>query len=231
MEGLNALLKLADDKGLLRVLHPKVKERAFMYADDVVVFLSPEQQDVLLLSKILEIFAGASGLKTNISKCMISPIQCDLETTVTLLTNFPAKIDPFPIRYLGIPLGLKKLSKSDLQPLVDKVANRLSAWKAGLLNKAGRTVLTKSTLSAIPTHTALAVNLSPWVIKCIDTYRRNFLWQGAKEARGGLASGMHAGRDWWAWNCRFDSVWLCTAHGVALDEAYRGAQVVVAAPG
>jgi len=68
--------------------------------------------------------------------------------------------------------------------LVDKVANRLSAWKAGLLNKAGRTVLIKSTLSAIPTHTALAVNLSPWVIKCIDTYRRDFLWQGAKEARG-----------------------------------------------
>lgn len=74
---------------------------------------------------ILKIFAGASGLQTNMSKCMISPIQCDLETTVTLLTHFPGKIDPFPIRYLGIPLGLRKLSKSDLQPLIDKVANRL----------------------------------------------------------------------------------------------------------
>ena len=38
MEVLNALLKLADDKGLLITLHPKVKERAFMYADDVVIF-------------------------------------------------------------------------------------------------------------------------------------------------------------------------------------------------
>jgi hypothetical protein len=43
MEGLNALLKLADNKGLLWVLHPKIKERTFMYADDVVVFLSPVQ--------------------------------------------------------------------------------------------------------------------------------------------------------------------------------------------
>ena len=43
MEGLNALLKLADNKGLLRFLHPKIKERTFMYADDVVVFLSPVQ--------------------------------------------------------------------------------------------------------------------------------------------------------------------------------------------
>ena len=30
MEGLNALLKFADNKGLLRVLHPKITDRAFM---------------------------------------------------------------------------------------------------------------------------------------------------------------------------------------------------------
>ena len=71
---------------------------------------------------------------------------------MTFLSHFPGKIDPFPIRYLGIPLGVRKLAKHDLQPLIDKVANRLPAWKANLLNKAGRTVLIKSTLSAIPTH-------------------------------------------------------------------------------
>ena len=185
MEGLNALLNLADVKGLLKMLHHKVKERAFLNADDVVVFLSPIQQDLTSLKLILEIFAGASGLKTNLSKCMISPIQCDLEATVTFLSLFPGKIDPFPICYLGIPLGVRKLAKHDLQPLVDKVANRLPAWKANLLNKAGRTVLIKSTLSAIPTHSAIAVNLSPWVIKSIDTIRRGFLWKGAKSAKGG----------------------------------------------
>jgi hypothetical protein len=98
-----------------------------------------------------------------------------LQSTVTLLTNFPAKIDPFPITYLGIPLGIKKLKKNDMQPLVDKVAKRLSSWKANLLNKAGHTVLIKSTLSAIPTHTALAVRISPWAIQCIDKIRKGFL--------------------------------------------------------
>ena len=74
MEILNALLRLADNRGLLRALHPKVRERTFLYADDVVVFLSPEEQDLLLTRVILNIFAGASGLKTNLSKCHISPI-------------------------------------------------------------------------------------------------------------------------------------------------------------
>jgi len=93
MEVLNALLRLADEKGLLRALHPKVKERAFLYADDVIIFLSPVEQDLVLTRVMLEIFAGASGLKTYLSKCQVSPIQCDLEASVTLLTHFPGKFD------------------------------------------------------------------------------------------------------------------------------------------
>lgn len=170
MEVLNALLRLADSVGLLLPLDNRIKERVFMYADDVVLFLSQKQQDLLLTRGILEIFARASGLSTNIDKCLISPIQWDLETTVSPLSFFLGKIDLFPIKYLGIPLALRKLHKSELQTLVDKVANQLPSGKAGLMNRAGRAVLVKSTLSAIPTHTALATNISPWAIKCIDKF-------------------------------------------------------------
>ena len=82
MEGLNKFLKLADAKGLFHALHPKIKDRTFMYADDVVIFLAPKLQDLVLTKVLLEIFAGALGLKTNLSKCLISPIQCGLEATV-----------------------------------------------------------------------------------------------------------------------------------------------------
>jgi hypothetical protein len=64
----------------------------------------------------------------------------------------------------------------------------LPTWKANLLNKAGRTVLVKSKLSAIPIHTAIAVEISPWVIKCIDKRRRSFLWNGSANARGGCSA-------------------------------------------
>jgi len=39
MGGLNTLINLADARLLLRPLHPKIRDRAFMYADDVVIFL------------------------------------------------------------------------------------------------------------------------------------------------------------------------------------------------
>ena len=59
-------------------------------------------------------------------------------------------LQAFPIRYLGIPLSIYKLRKCDLQHLVDKVIASLPTWKAGLLTKAGRTVLVKTKMSTIP---------------------------------------------------------------------------------
>ena len=53
------------------------------------------------------------------------------------------------------------------------------------MNRAGRIVLIKSTLSAISTHTAFVLNLSPWVISCIGSFRWGFLWRGANLAKGG----------------------------------------------
>jgi hypothetical protein len=47
-----------------------------LYADDLVIFIMPTEQDLLLLRSILDIFVGASGLHTNLAKCMIMPIPC-----------------------------------------------------------------------------------------------------------------------------------------------------------
>ena len=69
--------------------------------------------------------------------------------------------------------------------MVDKVNDRLPSWKSRLLSKAGRAVLIKSVLSAIPMHTAMVVDLSPWAIKQIDKRRRAFLWNGSDDAKGG----------------------------------------------
>lgn len=154
MEALNALIRKADDLGLFNSLDvPTIKSRASLYADDLAVFFRPKQEDLRLMSVILDLFAAASGLHTNVNKCQVSPIRCTEEDLAAVLEHFPCQVAQFPCKYLGIPLLIYKLSKADLQPLIDTIADRLPTWKAGLLNRSGRVLLTKVTLTAIPIHT------------------------------------------------------------------------------
>lgn len=138
MEALNALIAAAEHDGLLQTLCPQVINRTALYADDVVVFVAPEETQLVTIMATLEIFAEASGLRANLQKSQATPIQCDLEKTCTVLRFFPCRLSPFPCKYLGIRLSIYKLGKKEMQPLVDSVAARLPSWKASLLTKAGR---------------------------------------------------------------------------------------------
>jgi hypothetical protein len=76
MEVLNALIHEVDHREIFSPLPNKIKHRASVYADDLVIFLSSGVQDFTNIRRILDLFAGASGLVTNVNKCIITPIRC-----------------------------------------------------------------------------------------------------------------------------------------------------------
>jgi hypothetical protein len=77
MEALNGLFRRVDLNGLFSQLHaPSIKFRLSLYADDLVIFLVPEERDISLARAILEFFASVSSLHTNLSKCQFTPIKC-----------------------------------------------------------------------------------------------------------------------------------------------------------
>lgn len=45
-------------------------------------------------------------------------------------------------------------------------------------------VLVQRVLTSMLVYVAMATDLPPWALKTIDKIRRNFVWQGRKEARG-----------------------------------------------
>jgi hypothetical protein len=110
-----------------------------LYADDLVVFISPTEHDIRLMATILDIFARASGLHT----------------------------------------------KAELHPFIDVVADRLPNWKGKLMSRAGRTTLTKVTLSAIPIHISIVVVVGAGIYRAIDKIHRVFIWNGNDPVHGG----------------------------------------------
>ncbi|GJN25111.1 hypothetical protein PR202_gb12898 [Eleusine coracana subsp. coracana] len=52
-------------------------------------------------------------------------------------------LQDFPCRYLGLPLSLRRLTRNDLQPYLDKITDVLSGWKASLMARSGRLIMVK----------------------------------------------------------------------------------------
>jgi len=186
MDVLCSLIKKASEEGLLQPLSRRnLQHRISLYADDVVIFLQPSANDIRAILDILHLFGEASGLKTNVQKSTVVPIHCSEEHRDLLQTQLPCQTSDFPCKYLGVPLSPHKLTKAQAQPIIDRIAARLPAWKADLLTKSGRSVLVQYVLTSMLIYLLLALDLPAGTLQAIDKIRRGFLWKGRKDARGG----------------------------------------------
>jgi hypothetical protein len=62
-----------------RLLRPTgaapIRHHCSIYADDVILFMYPSAGEANAIKTILQIFGDASGLRTNLGKCSITPIH------------------------------------------------------------------------------------------------------------------------------------------------------------
>ena len=86
--------------------------------------------DINLILNILQLFGDASGLRTNVQKSSVMPIQCSEDNMAVVQNLLPCEIMSFPCKYLGLPLSLRKLTREQFQPIIDKIADQLPGWKA-----------------------------------------------------------------------------------------------------
>jgi hypothetical protein len=183
MEPLHLLFKKAHQQGLLQSLSSDCDTfRVSLYADDAALFINPSQQELQVTNHILQIFADVSGLKTNLAKTQCYPIQCQ-EINLDFIALSGHEASSFPCIYLGLPMHIRNPSKMGMQPLLQKVGDRLLGWKRKFMSYPGRELLVKTVLSSIPTHFLTVFKLGKWILKGIDHFRRSFLWKGADPNR------------------------------------------------
>ncbi|XP_019432511.1 PREDICTED: uncharacterized protein LOC109339510 [Lupinus angustifolius] len=119
-----------------------------LFADDILIFCKGTKRNLNCLKKLVMDYAMASGQQINVSKSKFyTSITNHRRTTLGFVQG------TLPFIYLGIPLFKGKPKKLHLQPIADRIINKLSNWKGASLSLIGR-------------------------VELVDTCVRNFIWSG-----------------------------------------------------
>lgn len=146
------------------------------YADDTVLFLENNLAKAKNLKHVLSCFENVSGMKINYTKSELVPIGMTSEEHIPFSNIFGCPVGDFPIKYLGIPLHYDKLRREDVQPLIDKILNRIAGWRGKLLSYKGRLVLIQACLASIPIYLLSFFKFPKWALDLINTQMAHCLW-------------------------------------------------------
>jgi hypothetical protein len=194
IDPLQKLIEFATREGVLLPIRAKTASfRASLYADDAGVFANPDKDELQSLLAILDFFGKASGLITNLTKTEVFPIRCGNIDIPDLLSDFPAKIGAFPGNYLGLPLYYKRLRKVHLQPLIDKIGQKLPRWFGKNIAHPGKVTLAKIVLAATATYHQTIIPIPLGALRKVDKIARGFIWKGDDSE---MASGGHSLINW-----------------------------------
>ena len=126
--------------------------------------------------EILHNFGEASGLHCNLQKSCVVPIRCEPSHLEMVSSTLPCTPAAFPCTYLGLPVSNKQFTKAELLSWIERIGDKLSAWKASLMNMAARVTWVRFVLSAIPIYVFIAIKVPKWFIRSINKLRRAFTW-------------------------------------------------------
>lgn len=105
-----------------------------LYADDLLVFLIGEKRLLTMLVKTLGLYEKWSSQLINKEKSTIYPaktISLARKRALLRMTSFVE--GHFPVVYLGVPLVSGRLLARCVEPLVEKIRNKVAGWKVKIL--------------------------------------------------------------------------------------------------
>jgi len=189
VEGLSSLIRDAEIQGELT--GTKVCRRAppvshLLFADDCFLFFKADEMQVNVMKNILSTYELASGQAISLPK---SEIYCSRNVSDTLkhtiTTILGVQVVLGTSKYLGLPSMISRDRNATFSYIKDRVWQKINSWSGKCLSKAGREVMIKSVLQAIPSYVMSISQLPTTLIDSIEKMMNSFWWgHGRKTHRG-----------------------------------------------
>jgi hypothetical protein len=146
------------------------------YADDTLIILQADEQQLSHLQTILQDFGNVSGLRVNYSKSNLIPINITPDRVAAFTSALQCQEGSLPFTYLGLPLSTTKPRKEFFLPLIQTVQRRLPSCTM-YLNYGSKLRMVNSVLSSLPMFFLCSLKVYQWVIHEVDKFRRHCLWR------------------------------------------------------
>jgi len=148
------------------------------FADDSLLFCKANSVEWRRLLRILGIYEAGSGQKLNLNKTSIFfSRNTSVERRQEILQQSGLQETQRLDTYLGLPSFVGKSRKQAFCNILGRVSKKLGNWKVKFLSQAGKEVLLKAVVQAIPTYSMGVFQLPVSLCKEINKLMQEFWWQ------------------------------------------------------
>ena len=147
------------------------------FADDSLLFCRATSRECQQVLNILDTYGRCSGQQINKAK---TTIFFSKSTSEAIKNQIKSALEVPEIlqyeKYLGLPSLVGKNKKASFNYIKERVWKKIQGWKEKLLSQAGREILIKAVVQAIPTYTMSCFKLPLGLCGDIESLIRKFWW-------------------------------------------------------
>lgn len=155
-----------------------------LFADDTMFFCQSKPSCVAALMKILSIYEAVSGQKINPQN---SAITFSAKTPVTVRDRVKETmgivLEGGIGKYLGLPEQFGRRKRDIFASILDRIRQKAQSWTARFLSGAGKQVMLKAVLAAMPCYAMSCFKLPVSLCKQIQSLLTRFWWDSIPEKR------------------------------------------------
>ncbi|KAL9683373.1 hypothetical protein QQ045_015194 [Rhodiola kirilowii] len=154
------------------------------FADDSVFFMKATEQNASRLKAIFSEYEDLPGQRINAAKSeIIFSRNVAMSSRQLIKGIFAVKEVDRHTKYLGLPIVFSHNKVELFKYLIENTWKRVMGWKELQLSVAGKEIMVKSILQALPLYAMMCFKLPDTICRRLAGIIRKFWWSGDKEGR------------------------------------------------